>query len=84
MDCKLNKRPIPPTKPLDRMWSIIDQAKARNGIRSDEELSSYLGISRQAVSAMRRGRSKLSRDRCKQLRKILRLTDEEYWLLVTL
>lgn len=84
MACKLNKKPNPPTKPLEKMWSIIDQAKARNGIRSDEELSSYLGISRQAVSAMRNGKTKLSRDRCKQLKRILRLTDEEYWLLVTL
>ncbi len=84
MACKLNKKPIPPTRAVDKRRSIIEQGMARMGVRTQRQLAIYLGIGQQSVSDMLSGKTSLTVERCKRLREILRLTDEEYFQLVTL
>lgn len=84
MACKLNKTPIPPTSAVEKREFIIRQGMARVGLRTQKQLGYYLGLSQQAVCDMFSGKTTLTVPRCKRLREVLRLTDEEYFQLVTL
>jgi len=83
MGCKLLKKPLPPTRPVEKRQAFFKMLMGRANI-NQRQLASYLQISQMAVSNMVNGKTRLTAERGKQLRHILRMTDEEYLSMMML